>query len=96
MPTRRPSALEPIFYRAVCIRNAAAAGSFLGADEMVGLTLEGETGAPVVQATSPDGIAAKYAHRLRPGIRVLGINGEAPNGHAEATAIIKRSAGAPW
>ena len=59
---------------------------------LIGLTLEGDYGAPVVKETAEGGVAA-LSERIRPGIRVLEVNGRVVDGHEEATNIIRGSSG---
>ena len=59
---------------------------------MIGLTLEGNSGSPVVKGTAKGG-KAFLSNRLTPGRKVLEVNGQAVEGHEQATAIIKAASG---
>jgi C-terminal processing protease CtpA/Prc len=62
------------------------------AGNKIGLTLDGDTGPPRVQATEPASVAA-LSGRIHPDQLVLSINGQPVNGHEEATALIKQAEG---
>ena len=59
---------------------------------VIGLTLSGDEGPPVILDTSPGGTAA-LTQRLRPGIKVLEVNGMECKNHQQATDIIVGASG---
>lgn len=61
------------------------------ADTPIGLTIEGDTGAPRAKVVVPGGIAEKAG--IYCGLRLLEVNGVAVEGHQHGTDMIKASAG---
>ena len=62
------------------------------ASKRIGLTLSGVKGAPKVTSIV-DGGVAQLSNRLNVGMKLLAVNGQQVDGHADATTLIKEASG---